>query len=96
MSSNPYELLKGVRILELTTYVAAPSGGRLLADWGAEIIKVEATPRGDVTRFVVPLPGMKPVAYQLHNANRQKKVRKSCINCWQQPMFCLQTQEQQR
>ena len=58
--SNPYELLKGVRILELTTYVAAPSGGRLLADWGAEIIKVEATPRGDVTRFVVPLPGMNP------------------------------------
>lgn len=76
MSSNPYELLKGVRILELTTYVAAPSGGRLLADWGAEIIKVEATPRGDVTRFVVPLPGMKPVAYQLHNANKKS----ICVN----------------
>ena len=69
--SNPYELLKGVRILELTTYVAAPSAGRLLADWGADVIKVEATPRGDVTRFVVPLPGMKPVAYQYHNANKK-------------------------
>lgn len=69
--SNPYELLKGVRILELTTYVAAPSAGRLLADWGADIIKVEATPRGDVTRFVVPLPGMKAVAYQYHNANKK-------------------------
>lgn len=71
MSQNPYELLKGVRIIELTTYVAAPSGGRLLADWGAEIIKVEATPRGDVTRFVVPLPGMKPIPYQFHNANKK-------------------------
>lgn len=69
--SNPYELLKGVKIIELTTYVAAPSAGRLLADWGADIIKVEATPRGDVTRYVVPLPGMKPVAYQYHNANKR-------------------------
>lgn len=69
--SNAYKLLDGVRILELTTYVAAPSAGRLLADWGAEIIKVEATPRGDVTRYVVPLPGMKPIAYQVHNANKK-------------------------
>ncbi len=76
MSSNPYELLKGVRILELTTYVAAPSGGRLLADWGADIIKVEATPRGDVTRYVVPLPGMWPIAYQYHNANKKS----ICLN----------------
>lgn len=71
MDSGPYNLLSGVRIIELTTYVAAPSAGRVLADWGAEIIKVEATPRGDVTRFVVPLPGMKPIAYQVHNANKK-------------------------
>ncbi len=69
--SNPYALLKGVRIIELTTYVAAPSSGRILADWGAEIIKVEATPRGDVTRFVVPLPGMRSMTYQVHNANKK-------------------------
>jgi len=71
MNNNPYNLLEGVRILELTTYVAAPSAGRILADWGADIIKVEATPKGDVTRFVVPLPGMKPIAYEVHNANKK-------------------------
>ncbi|MDY3051960.1 MAG: CoA transferase [Ndongobacter sp.] len=76
MTENPYDLLKGVRILELTTYVAAPSGGRLLADWGADIIKVEATPRGDVTRYVVPLPGMQPITYQFHNANKKS----ICLN----------------
>ena len=76
MSNEPYKLLDGVRIVELTTYVAAPSAGRLLADWGAEVIKVEATPRGDVTRFVVPLPGMKPVPYQFHNANKKS----ICVN----------------
>ena len=76
MSAEPYKLLDGVRIIEMTTYVAAPSAGRLLADWGAEIIKVEATPKGDVTRFVVPLPGMKPVAYEYHNANKKS----ICVN----------------
>lgn len=69
--NEPYSLLKGVRILELTTYVAAPSAGRILADWGAEIIKVEPTPKGDTTRFAVPLPGMKYITYDVHNANKK-------------------------
>lgn len=71
MCENPYALLNGVKIIELTTYVAAPSAGRLLGDWGADILKVEATPRGDITRYVVPLPGMPPIAYQFHNANKK-------------------------
>jgi len=41
--------LSGFRILELSAYVAAPSCGRLFADWGADVIKVEA-PSGDVFR----------------------------------------------
>jgi len=34
--------LDGIRIIELASYVAAPAATRLLADWGAEVIKVEA------------------------------------------------------
>ncbi|QAT49964.1 CoA transferase [Caproiciproducens sp. NJN-50] len=71
MSDNPYALLSGARIIELATYVAAPSAGRILADWGADIIKVEATPKGDSTRFAVPLPGMKFITYDVHNANKK-------------------------
>lgn len=33
--------LSGYKIIEFATYVAAPSGVRILADWGAEVIKIE-------------------------------------------------------
>ena len=38
--------LSGYKIIEFATYVAAPSGVRILADWGAEVIKIEG-PSGD-------------------------------------------------
>jgi (R)-2-hydroxy-4-methylpentanoate CoA-transferase len=41
--------LSGVHVIELTTYVAAPTCGRMFADWGADVIKVEA-PSGDYFR----------------------------------------------
>ncbi len=41
--------LKGYRILEITNLIAGPTGGRLLADLGADVIKVEP-PGGDLSR----------------------------------------------
>ena len=38
--------LSGIKVVELATFVAAPVTGRILADLGAEVIKVEA-PSGD-------------------------------------------------
>ena len=43
--------LEGIKVVELAAVVAAPTAGRLLADFGAEVIKVEA-PNGDVLRNV--------------------------------------------
>jgi len=42
--------LSGVRVLELGNYIAAPTAGRLLADFGADVIKVERPRTGDELR----------------------------------------------
>src|SRR5688572_18978626 len=42
--------LEGVLVLELANYVAGPYAGVLLADLGADVIKVEAPPHGDPYR----------------------------------------------
>ena len=41
--------LSGLRVVELGVWVAAPSAAALLADWGADVIKVES-PTGDPMR----------------------------------------------
>ena len=41
---SPNEILKGVRVLAFTTGYAGPYAGRLLASYGAEVIKVGPVP----------------------------------------------------
>jgi len=42
--------LQGIRVLELGNFVAAPTAGRLLAEFGAEVIKIEQPQVGDQVR----------------------------------------------
>ncbi|MGD9753586.1 MAG: CaiB/BaiF CoA transferase family protein [Acidimicrobiia bacterium] len=57
-------VLHGIRVVELTMWIAGPSAGGLLADWGADVIKVEP-PTGDPQRNILgalgygdlPVPG---------------------------------------
>ena len=49
--------LDGIKILEFTEIIAGPFGGMLLADMGADVIKVEP-PWGDPWRHAFPIePG---------------------------------------
>ena len=48
-SSN--KILEGVRIVSFTTGYAGPYAARLLAQYGAEVIKVESSPGGGSTHF---------------------------------------------
>ncbi|MCB0995074.1 MAG: CoA transferase [Acidimicrobiales bacterium] len=45
--------LAGIRVLELGTGIAAPEAGRMLAEWGADVIKVESRVRPDFQRRVL-------------------------------------------
>ena len=45
-----YDLFRGVRVIEVASWVFVPSAGAVLADWGADVIKVEQPDTGDPLR----------------------------------------------
>lgn len=47
--------LEGVRVVEIAHFVAVPAAGALLADLGAEVVKIEVPPRGELYRRSRPL-----------------------------------------
>ncbi|WP_104141161.1 CaiB/BaiF CoA-transferase family protein [Arthrobacter sp. ZGTC131] len=66
--------LEGVRVLELGNYIAAPTAGRLLADFGAEVIKVERPATGDELRNWRLQRGDTSMLYRTINRNKKSVV----------------------
>lgn len=66
--------LAGVRVLELGNYIAAPTAGRLLADFGAEVIKVERPGTGDELRNWRLYKGSTSMLYRTINRNKKSVV----------------------
>src|SRR5215468_1686303 len=67
-------IFSGVKVVDFSTFVAAPGAAVILSDFGADVIKVEP-PSGDLWRHAHQIPPM-PLAkdaYPFHLANRNKR-----------------------
>jgi crotonobetainyl-CoA:carnitine CoA-transferase CaiB-like acyl-CoA transferase len=90
MDSNPAPeaMLAGLRVLDLSTMIAAPLAGTLLGDWGADVVKVEQPGVGDhLRRFGAQRLGeglywktlgrsKRSVALDLHQPDAQALLRR--------------------
>ncbi|MGO4433717.1 CaiB/BaiF CoA transferase family protein [Paenarthrobacter sp. RAF9] len=74
MTQEAIAPLDGVRVLELGNYIAAPTAGRLLADFGAEVIKVERPGTGDELRNWRLHKGTTSMLYRTLNRNKKSVV----------------------
>lgn len=67
--------LTGMKVVDLTHVMAGPTCTLMLADMGAEVIKIEKTPRGDDTRYSVPPKiGDEAASFLMMNRNKRGVV----------------------
>lgn len=69
-------VLAGVRVIEVAQYVFVPTAAAVLAEWGADVVKVEPPGGGDAYRGLRqsgPLAIDTPVNYAIEHANRGKR-----------------------
>lgn len=73
MSTTEGRPLHGLRVIDLTTTIAGPYCARLLADAGADVIKIEA-PEGELTRTRPPIRNGASTSYGGLNAGKRSLV----------------------
>ena len=74
--SNESGPLAGIRVIEVASWMFIPSGGSVLVDWGADVIKIEHPVTGDPQRGLVTsglMPGDKGVNFMIEQPNRGKR-----------------------
>jgi CoA:oxalate CoA-transferase len=65
--------LAGIRVIELANFIAGPLAGTLLADMGADVIKVEPQ-AGDMARATPPIRNGESVSFAALNRNKRSLV----------------------
>jgi len=72
MSQESQGPLAGLKVVDLTHHLAGPTCGLMLADLGAEVIKIEKVPGGDDSRRSVPPKiGEESAAFMMMNRNKR-------------------------
>jgi crotonobetainyl-CoA:carnitine CoA-transferase CaiB-like acyl-CoA transferase len=69
-------ILEGVRVVEVAQWWFVPSGGAVLADWGADVVKIEHPVTGDPQRGLVTsgfFPPTGGVNFMMEQSNRGKR-----------------------
>jgi crotonobetainyl-CoA:carnitine CoA-transferase CaiB-like acyl-CoA transferase len=77
MAGAMEHVLSGIRALDLSRALAGPSCTRMLAEMGAEVIKVEPTPNGDFVRGISKLRGNDRSLYYIQQNLGKKSI---CVN----------------
>ncbi|MCX6422772.1 MAG: CoA transferase [Actinobacteria bacterium] len=63
--------LQGVRVIDLTRYLAGPMSAMMLGDLGADVLKIEPLPGGDAARQSGPFAGTESTYYMASNRNKR-------------------------
>jgi crotonobetainyl-CoA:carnitine CoA-transferase CaiB-like acyl-CoA transferase len=89
--------LSGLKVVELAHIMAGPVCGLMLADLGADVVKVEKLPGGDDSRrFLPPEIEGEPAAFMMMNRNKRgvaidlKRAEGKavlCAGCWRAPTW---------
>ena len=72
------QVLQGVRVVEVAQWWFVPAGGAVLADWGADVLKVEHPVSGDPMRGLMTsglVPNTGGVNFMVEQPNRGSRVR---------------------
>src|SRR5271155_803124 len=64
-------VMDGYKVLDFTQFVAGPTAGRILAELGAEVVKVEIAPGGDGGRAYATFEGNRSAYFVQHNRGKK-------------------------
>jgi crotonobetainyl-CoA:carnitine CoA-transferase CaiB-like acyl-CoA transferase len=70
------KVLDGVRLIEAAEWFFVPGAGTVIADWGADVIKIEHPTRGDPLRGLISsgiIPGATGLNFFIENGSRNKR-----------------------
>lgn len=76
MSNEAQQILSGIKVIELAAWTFVPTAGAVLADWGADVIKIEHPETGDPQRGLINsgmVTGAGGVNHFIEQPNRGKR-----------------------